>query len=183
MGLLTDFFIADRRELAKVFVGWLTVADQPVVREATNPFTGQSQRVQEWPPAGPIAPGKPARVIKLAALLHVQFKRIDHVKLATLAVMLTGTTFDEANDALAKPALVHPKNDETGLHQLPAALTVAVAELTDDRLRSVATAWSETDEMQADGFEPSDCEQVLQALRQLASSCKSEQSLYLLWNL
>ena len=88
MGVLTDYFVADEQQLAETFAGWYTVASEPVEMEVTNPFTGQLQTVQDWPRREPIGQGEVQDFIDIRHLPHVQMKRIDHVKLATLQQIL-----------------------------------------------------------------------------------------------
>src|SRR5262245_54556286 len=143
MGILTDYFVADHNQLAGLFTGWLTVAANPEIREAKNPFTGTMQRTKAWPPGSPIAAGPTADRIDLGPLPNVQFKRVDHAKIADLSNLLTNTSVDDAMDQLSKPALVHPTNDETGLHEIPAPLVAALGQLSDDALERLASQWQQ----------------------------------------
>ena len=183
MSTLTDYFIADAQQLAIVFAGWLTVVNEPVAREVKNPFTGQTQRVRVWPPGKPVSNAEPAHSPDLSNVPHVQLKSVDPVKLATLNNILTGISVRDALDALLKPALVHRKNEDIGLHELPTQLTTALRALSDDAVDIAATNWQETEEMQSDQFTLRDCRNVLQSLRGLAQNCKTSQRMYLLWTL
>jgi hypothetical protein len=183
MSILTDYFIADAQQLAMVFAGWLTVANEPVVREVKNPFTGQTQRVKEWPPGRPVSDDEPTHSPDVSNLPHVQLKNIDQVKIATLNNILTGTPVRDALDAFVKPALVHPKNEDIGLHELPKQLTAALRPLSDDAAKMTSKKWQQTAEMQSDQLALSDCQDVLRSLRGLAQSCKISQRMYLLWSL
>jgi hypothetical protein len=183
MSILTDYFIADPQQLAIVFAGWLTVVNEPVVREVKNPFTGQTQRVKEWPPGKPVSDDEPAHSPDLSNLPHVQLKNIDQVKIATLNNILTSTPVRDALDAFLKPVLVHPKNEDIGLNKLPKQLTAALRSLSDDAAEITAKKWQQTEEMQSDQFTSNDCKDVLRSLRGLAQSCKASQRMYLLWSL
>ncbi len=183
MGIHTDFFLADDEQLAHVFAGWLTVANEPVLREATNPFTGQTQSVKDWPPGKPVSEGEPSNSPELADLPHVRLKSVEHVKIAALTNILTGTPVKDAIDIFVKPALVHPTSDDIGLHELPNQLTAALRPLPDDAVDAAANKWQRTDEMQSDQFTFGDCKDVLHLLRGLAQSCKPPQRMYLLWSL
>src|ERR1700722_1422518 len=111
MSILTDYFIADAQQPAIVFAAWLTVVNEPVMREVKNPFTGQTQRVKDWPPGKPVSNAEPAHSPDLSNVPHVHLKSVDPVKLATLNYILTGTPVRDALDAFLKPALVHRKNE------------------------------------------------------------------------
>lgn len=183
MGILTDFFVANDQQLAAVFTGWLRVADEPVERQVKNPFTGQMQISREWLPQDPVGEGELADIPNIRQLPHVEWKGIDPVKLATLNELLTGKSVSETLHDFIKPALVHPTNDETSLHEVPRSLTVATQALSDDDLQNIAVKWQQTDEMQSDRFSVDLCTEVLQSLRRLVTALKSDQRTYLHWSL
>jgi hypothetical protein len=78
----------------------------------------------------------------------VQLKSIDQVKIATLNNILTSTPVRDALDAFLKPALVHPKNEDIGLHELPKQVTAALRPLSDDAAEITAKKWQQTAELQ-----------------------------------
>jgi hypothetical protein len=183
MGILTDFFVANDQQLAAVFTGWRRVADEPVERQIKNPFTGQMQIAREWLPLKPVGEGELADIPNIRQLPHAEWKGIDPVKLATLNELLTGKSVSEAVDDLMKPAVVHPTNDETSLHEVPRSLTVAIQALSDDDLQNVAVKWQQTEEMQSDRFPVEMCADVLQSLRRLVTAIEPDQRTYLHWSL
>jgi hypothetical protein len=183
MGILTDFFVANDRQLATVFSGWLRVADQPVERQVKNPFTGQMQVAREWPSTDPVGDGPLEDIPNIRVLPHAEWKNVDPVKVAKLHEILTGSSLRETLDELMRPALVHPSNDETSLHEFPRGLTDAIRAVSDDELQSAAENWQRTEEMQAHGFSADLCADVLRSLRGLAAACAPDQRLYLQWSL
>ena len=183
MGLVTDFILADRDELASTFRGWLLVSDEPVVKSSRNPFTGEEQSIPEWIPTQPIGEDEPTDAIEIDHLPHRSFKRIDNVKLSKLAALITGMTLDQSSAELSKPALLHPTSEEVGIDKLPEALVRALASSSDHELEDAAARWQQTDELQADGFRVSDAVAVLKGLRELAARRREGQHVYLCWSL
>jgi len=183
MGVLTDYFIADDQQLAHAFAGWFTVAHEPVETEATNPFTGGPQIMRNWPPKEPVGVGGNGGVADIRHLSHVQMKRIDHVKLATLYNLLTGVTLEQVLEDLCKPALIDPTSEETGFSEVPTALATSLRHPDDGALEELAKKWQQTEEMELDQFTVEDCLEVLQELRGLARKMEANQRMYLYWSL
>lgn len=183
MGLLTDFFAADDQQLEATFVGWLKVAGAPIEREAVNPFTGEIQKVREWPTLETIGGGKPADIIDIRSLPHTELKNIDNLKIADLDTILTGAPDSETLDMAMKPALVHPTNNETGLHEIRPPLVAALRAVSEAGVDSAAAAWQKTEEMQYGHFTVDHCQTALRELVRLATEATPGQKMYLLWNL
>jgi hypothetical protein len=183
MGILTDFFVANDEQIAAVFTGWRRVADEPVERQVKNPFTGQTQTAREWTPLDPVGQGELADIPNIRQLPHVEWKNVDPVKPATLSQLLAGKSVSEGLQSLMKPALVHPTNDDTSLHEVPRYATAAIQGLSDENIQSIAVQWEQTDEMQRGRFSVDDCAEVLRSLRELATSLKPGQRMFLHWSL
>ena len=188
MAVITDFFVASRSELAEIFPSWLTVAAESATRETTNPFTGQQMTVTYWPPEGPISDSPDASdelpIVGIRKLPHVEFKRVEYVKLALLDNILRETEFDTAIQMLQKPALIHPSNKDTGLQQLPEETVRVLTSLKDEQLDMTAQRWAEQEDVAADGFLTEDCTEVVRELRRLSRiACDTGKGLYLQWAL
>ncbi len=185
MGALTDFFVASPDELAAVLPGWLLVADEPSTREVQNPFTGQKQIATYWPPAidPPQNIDRESRSPDYKHLSHVEFKRIDHVKLAQLNAILAGGEFLDKMNQFNRPALIDPaQTDETGLHRLDDEFVAALAAINEPK--TTAEQWAATEEMQLDQFTVDDCDSVLRELNRLAQDANtSGKGLYFWWSL
>jgi hypothetical protein len=179
----TDYFVADDEGLSSAFAGWLTVGPEPVIREAPNPFTGEIQRVEEWSPQGPISDGLPAELPDLVPLPHVHLKRVEHAKVASLAALVTGRPAAEVLQSMLKPALIHPHNEDVGLHAVPADVVSALGALHDNDIEAIAAKWKETDQMQADNFHLQDCCDVQRSLGVLSRAAAPPRQMYLLWSL
>ncbi len=183
MSILTDFFVANDDQLAMIFPGWLRVSDSPIERDVKNPFTGESQRIKEWPPVNPIGDGTLVEIPDVRKSPHAEWKGIGTVELATLNELLTGKTVRETLDSMSKPALVHPTTDETGLDEVPRDLTSALRNLSDHAIENVAAKWQQIEEMQSGQLTVEICKEILQSLRGLAMGVASDQRIYLLWSL
>jgi len=183
MAVTTDFLLADQQQLATVFAGWLAVADQPISKIVKNPFTGQEQAINDWPTQGAVGDSEAAEAVNLENLTHTSFRRIDHVKLATLSAIVCGFPYEQAIAQLAKPALVHPTNEDVGLHELPEPLVAALVSLSDSDLRNTAGRWQQTEELQLDRFEVRHAAEVLEGLRSVAAKRQDGQGMFLFWSL
>ncbi len=184
MGVLTDFFAATESQLAEVFVGWHTVSNTPIQRETTNPFSGEAIIVNDWQPGPLIREGELVDSPAIEALPHSHFKGVDHVKLGTLYKLVSGDKHEHFIDTLSKPALIYPEGEDIGLHQIPSALTSALATLSENKHAEVAMKWQLTEECQLDRFTVDDCETVVKELHSLAQEAvKLHGSLYFLWSL
>jgi hypothetical protein len=197
MGMLTDFFVASPTELEAAFPTFLPVADQPEMREQINPFTLEKMQVPHWIPAerasqrkrSATKPGKSRRSGSkpkhdVRALPHVMYKRVDHVKLATLWGTWEGIEFLSAIDAIAgaKPPLVEPDDDQSsGLTRLPDGFVDALSDLDDKTLKAKAKLWAQSDEWVADGATAKDLVEVLTELRRLAKTAKTAGKYMYLW--
>lgn len=184
MGVQTDLFVANESQLADVFVGWHTVSNTPVQRETTNPFTGEPVVVKDWESGPPVKEGGLADIPNIESLPHYPAKRIDHVKLGKLHEIVTGEKYEDIIDAILKPSLMHPASEDTGLHQIPAGLANALANLDESIRVNIAKAWQLTEECQLDSFTVEDCKQVVEELHRLSKeSQQAHASIYLLWSL
>ena len=184
MGVHTDLFVATESQLADVFVGWHTVPDAPDQKESTNPFTGEKIVVNDWKPGPLIKGGNLADTPAIETLPHYLSKRIDHVKLGKLHELITGEKYDEVIGSILKPALIHPDNEDTGLHQIPSGLASTLATLDETKRLEVAREWQLTEECQLDRFTVDDCKMVIDELHRLAVEAEQAHgSMYLLWSL
>jgi hypothetical protein len=179
----TDYFVADHEGLSSAFAGWLTVGSEPVIRESRNPFTGAIKRMEEWSTQGPISDGVPAEFPDLAPLPHVLLKRIEHAKVASLAGLVTRRPPAEVLQSMLKPALIHPTNEDVGLHAVPADVVSALAALQDNDIEAIAAKWQETDETRDGQFHLQDCCDVLRSLGGLSRAAAPQRQMYLLWSL
>ncbi|MGD8456646.1 MAG: hypothetical protein PVF83_09700 [Anaerolineales bacterium] len=192
MGILTDFFVASQDEVETTFHGWLPVSLEKN-RECINPYTGETQL--EWGPdldafeKWKETQKKPSKKrgtkpINISQYPYVQYNEVDLVKLATLYSILTGVQFKESIDKLAKPALINPLNEDQGLHCIPVEFVKALTEIDDEKIKTNAEIWAQTDEFEMDGFSENDAIDIINTLKNLAmiASAQSKQ-LYHWWSL
>ncbi len=183
MGLLTDFFVASPDELRSIFPAWLPVANQPVTREFHSRITGKKQTALYWPPAihAPQSVTPESLGPNYQNVMHVEFKRVDHVKLAQLNVILSGGEFQDRFKQFNRPALIDPNQTyEAGLHCLDEEFVRALAAIT--QANNIAQHWAEIEEMQMDQFTVEDCEIVLGELIRLAQHANAtDKQLYFWW--
>ncbi len=184
MGVLTDFFVADAAELAKIFAGWHCVLDEPKRREVKNPFTKAVQEITEWLPGDLIAEGPATNAPNICVLPCAEFKRIDPIKLSILRHLLISADIDKSIQILSKPALLHPATEEIGLHEIPSDLVMSLAAIEDDVLAVTAENWQQTNELRRDHFQMADCISILKELRRLSRLARdSNRRMYLFWSL
>ena len=117
----------------------------------------------------------------ISAFPHVNYYRVDLVKLTTLYTILGSLSFDDALDELGKPAYVLPDYDEQGIHIMPDGYVNLLARLQGDDLQNVANQWWQTEELQMDGFNEIDSQEVLAAICRLAATAISEQKFLFHW--
>ncbi len=185
MGMITDFFAATPVQLADAFAGWYTISPKKAQGTVMNPFTGEKQQITDWQPDKFVKKGKDNAFTNIRVLPHAALARIDHVKLATLNGLIVEADFDESVATIATPALLPAHgNGECGLHELPSTFVDALAELDPKQLKTLAKRWQKTDEMKADRFKVSECEQVLTDLCRVATAATEQNAkMFFLWSL
>jgi hypothetical protein len=174
MSLETDFLVASEQELEAAFPGWV-------------PPRPKMSKDKTWAPSRPFpTPGKAPRAVykaEMAALQklpHAQFKGVDPVKLGTLQAILCGG--DQLLGLEDRPALLaNPKDADEWLLRLTDALVHGLAGLTKPQLKAAAKRWSETEELQADGWSARDAASVIEALSELAKRATDEKKNVYVW--
>ena len=124
--------------------------------------------------------------LELGHLPHVEFKSVDHVKLATLQSLLCKHSFEKAIDEIGKPVDLVPTTPdaEFGVHRLPEPLVDSLAALSEEGIATTAKWWATTEELKLDRFSADDAKGVLRELHRLASIAKKDKKgLYLYWSL
>jgi hypothetical protein len=186
MAIYTDFFVASEEELRATFPRRVPVAERPVERESRNPFTGESWKVKEWVPAEPFPElrggttyPRPSGVEAVRRLPLAQWKKVDQVKLATLQQFLAGGEFQPTIEALFRPALVAPGDEDSKLFRLPREWVEAVAGI--DAVGPLAEAWAATEECRLDNWSVEDAAEVIVSLRDLARRALAESKGMFLW--
>ena len=112
---------------------------------------------------------------------HVQYRRVDLFKLASLFSILSSLTFEDALDNLEKPAYVLPDYNEQAIHILPEDFLKLLANIEKESLSAVANQWWQTEELQLDGFSEEDTQDVLLTISRLAIIAISEQKYLFHW--
>jgi hypothetical protein len=186
VAIYTDFFIASEEELRAAFPNRFAVANVPTLREARNPFTGQTRMIEEWGPAQPlprvsagITYPSEAEMQAVSQLPIVRFKGVDIVKLAALQSITSGGDLQSQIGALCCPALVAPGDENSPLFRLPRPWIEAVAGI--ENVDTVATKWASTEECQLDRWNAKNAAQAIEALRTLARRSKGESKGMFLW--
>jgi hypothetical protein len=186
MSVTSAFFVMPAAELRDLFPGWLPVRPEPTLSELVNPFTGKKSVVKVWLPAvDPAASAAEPGAPDLGGVARLEFRRIEHVKLAKLFVLMKGGDFTTRLEQMTRPALLAPgESDEMGLHRIDDEFTTALGALNGSKMSGTADAWAETEEMRLDRFTVADCESVLSGLTKLAQQARrSQQGLYFYWSL
>jgi hypothetical protein len=174
MGLETDFLVASEQELETAFPGWV-------------PPRPKMSKDKTWAPSRPFPKlGKSPREVHKAELAafqnlpHAQFKGVDPVKLGTLqAILCGGEPLVGTED---RPALLaNPKDADEWLLRLTDALVHGLAGLTKPQLKAAAKRWSETEELQADGWSARDAASVIEPLSELAKTATGEKKSMYVW--
>jgi hypothetical protein len=115
--------------------------------------------------------GGPQRVPVLEA------KGVLDVELACLECILHGEPLDDVDaviDLIEDPLRQEPEGDpEAWISPVSERLATALVAAEDERLRAAASAWAETEEMQANGWSQHDAAELLLALR---SFCREAQT-------
>ena len=109
---------------------------------------------------------------------------VDQVKLATLALILRGTTPESA--AVGKivesfEGLASGGEDGPWIDRVPNELVQGLAGLSADRIDEVAAKWGSTEEAKLDRWEQADIAVFLQELSAFAASAVAQNKSLLLW--
>ncbi len=110
----------------------------------------------------------------------VQLKRVDTVKLSTLAAELGVGQVAAALEG--DDQLVFSRSEEgPWVFHLPESLTAALAALPPEEVAGVAERWGKHEELVLDGWEPADVVEVVEQLRALAARARDGGKQLLLW--
>ncbi|MCT9930824.1 hypothetical protein N5079_11400 [Planotetraspora sp. A-T 1434] len=135
--------------------------------------------VHAWP-AGPTCPPD-----NVGAKDTVELKGIDPVvMMGTLEALLTGLPYDQLVDRPRHGAVLRDNEDGGGgILTITDEFTAALAAATDERIRTVAEPWSQTEEFWGRG-DPAELAELLQDLRDLAvRTIRDGHRLYCWWSL
>lgn len=186
MGVLTDFFVASPAQLVAAFPGWRAVQEEPVLREYVNPFNGHKQMIRTWEPLpGPAPPATlSSQSPDFSTLPNIQLKNVELLMLCSLKWVLSGVKEAETfSDAIGRPALIQPSNEDCGLHQLPELLVTDLAGILPGDIPNLGKRWW-TEEEIARQFSIEECSEVLEKLSRLAIIATSSQAgMFLFWSL
>lgn len=187
MGALTDVFVASSEELRATFPGRVPVKPEPITRITKNPFTGKPMAAKEWVPAE-LFPENHCEWVwsqhereGVRRLPHREYKGLDWLMLAELWTQLRGGDWQTHLDALTRPALLAPGDQEDWVNRVPDDLVSALAALLEVQIMEVADSWSRCEVFQASNWSPTDASEVLVALCELAKTASDSQRGLYLW--
>ena len=108
-----------------------------------------------------------------------QFKGLTQVNLCQLWAIIKQSSFDAAD----LDAFKSFSNSDEGPWAMvvPAELTKRMAAIRDSDAQGIAKQWSQTEELAADRWQPSEVLALLQAVRKLSSSATQHHKSLILW--